>query len=616
MNKKNKIMNASLLSIVLVLTSLANIAYAHSSSDINDAADFVLTQLSIKDEVLVYVWGPVNKGVSIYSTKEHILDTPENGYVIYIDPYPQANLFHPVKYVFLGESTQKLIVKDVMSPPLNFNDYQLIKTDFSNYFMSIKNRRPSYTVQPNSPTMQPTADSRIAVLMNGGYNAGNNHVRYWNDLSNIYIALNHVYNIPDENIIVLCSDGLDPSPDQSNGQNSDPDLDGDGDDDIMYACLLSNIDQVFADLATNLTMKNELFVFQTDHGSSKGGWDTVFNLWNMEELTDAHFAQLLENISVSEIVCTFEPCFSGGFLDDVVVPPGPVVASSACRHDEYSWAMNNLEYDEYVFHWTAAVMGEDAYGEPVDADYNGDGEITMDEAFEYAETHDVQPESPQYGDYPENCGENITLHIGNMPPNDPGRPSGPNEGVSNVKYTFTTNTSDPEGEQIFYMFNWGDGTYSEWLGPYESGDFVMKSHAWNDSGDFNITVKARDINERESDWSEPHSIHILKGPFMNIGQVLGGIFKIKAIITNIGELEATNISWSMTVDGGFILLGKQTTGTIPSIPPGGNVTVNSKLILGFGDIKVTTIAEIEENIDEKTNNGFAYLLYIQINPSG
>ena len=602
----------------MILASCANFVLAQSSQSTGeDEAYYVLEQLSLdEDEVLIYVWGPVYKGEKIYSTKEHLLDAPGTGYVIYIDLYPTANLFHPVKFVFLLESTQELIVKDAMSPPLNFADYTIIKTKIGELFISVKNRRPVIPEEPTRSNMNPSSDPRYAVLMNGGHSQGSNHVRYWNDLSNIYIALNYEYGFPDENIIVLCSDGLNPAPDQSNGQNSDPDLDGDGDDDIMYSCVLSNVDQVFADLAKNLTKNNELFIFQTDHGSSNGGWNTLFNLWNAEELTDAHFADLLENISVNEVVCTFEPCFSGGFLDDVVVPPGPIVASSACRHDEYSWAMNNLLYDEYVFHWTAAVKGEDAFGEPVDADYNEDGIITMDEAFIYAELHDEQPESPQYGDYPENIGENISLNVSNLPPKDPIKPKGPPEGLTKVKYTFSTNTSDPEGEQIFYLFDWGDETTSDWLGPYESGEHIYETHAWNDSGDFDIKVKAKDINEGESDWSEPYTIHILKEPHMKIGQVLGGIFKVTAKIKNIGELEATNVQWSITIDGGIILHGKKTTGTIQNIPPRSNATVNSKLILGFGDIKVTTIAEIEENIDEKTNNGFAYLLYIQINPSG
>ncbi|MBC8204598.1 MAG: T9SS type A sorting domain-containing protein, partial [FCB group bacterium] len=249
-----------------------------------------------------------------------------------------------------------------------------------------------------------------AVLMNGGHNSSNNHVRYWNDISNIYIALNSVYGFADDKIIVLCSDGRNPAPDQSNGQNSDPDLDGDGDEDINYPCVLAAIDAVFDSLSDILTESDKLFIFSTDHGSSDGGWSTHFNLWNEESLFDWHFAELLEALPQCEIICTFEPCYSGGFLDDVVVPPGPIVASSACRHDQVSWAMPpNYMYDTYVFHWTAAVKGEDAYGVPVNADYNGDGIVTMDEAFRYAEIHDTSNEDPQYSDYPLNVGAGLSL---------------------------------------------------------------------------------------------------------------------------------------------------------------------------------------------------------------
>jgi len=615
--KDNILIKACVLTIILLLTSCANLTLANSSiSNAEDAARFVIEQLPIDaDEVLIYVWGPVVQGEEILGTEEYILNAPEKGYVIYIDLYPGANLFHLVQYVFLVESTQDLIVKDAMSPPSNFADYQMIETAIGALFNSVGNRRAPIPEGALPTILQRSTDPRYAVLMNGGYDQGNNHVRYWNDLSNIYIALNHVYGFTDENIIVLCSDGLDPAPDQSNGLNSDPDLDGDGDDDIMYSCVLSNIDMVFADLANNLTEANELFIFTTDHGGSNGGWNVVQNLWNYEELTDAHFAELLDALPDCEIICTFEPCFSGGFLDDVVVPPGPVVASSACRHDEYSWAMSNLEYDEYVFHWTAAVKGEDAYGESVDADYNEDGIITMDEAFLYAETHDVQSEDPQYGDYPENLGSNISLNIENLPPDEPSKPNGPDEGLTKIEYTVSTSTTDPEEDQIYYLFDWGDGESSDWLGPYNSGDTIQSTHAWTDAGDYEIQVKAKDTNDRESDWSDPHSIHILKTPYMKVEQIYGGFFKISAVIRNLGEIEATNIQWSITLDGG-IILGRETTGTIPNIPPDGNVTVNSNLILGFGEITVTAKAEITENTHEKTNNGFAYFLYIKVNPSG
>jgi len=610
-------MKACVLTFILLFVSCSNLTLANSSiSNAEDAARFVIERLSYDvDEVLLYVWGPVSKCEEIFSTKEHILNAPEKGYVIYIDIYPRANLFHPVQYIFLSESTEEFIVKDAMSPPSNFADYQMIETAIGTLITSVENRRAPIPEGTIPALLQRSTDTRYAVLMNGGYNSGNNHVRYWNDLSNIYIALNYVYGFPDENILVLCSDGLNPAPDQSNGLNSDPDLDGDGDDDIMYSCILSNVDMVFADLANILTENDKLFIFTTDHGGSAGGWNVVQNLWNYEELTDAHFAALLDALPNCEIICTFEPCFSGGFLDDVVVPPGPVIASSACRHDEYSWAMNNLEYDEYVFHWTAAVKGEDAYGIPVDADYNQDGKITMDEAYLYAETHDIQNEHPQYGDYPENIGSLISLYPTNPPPETPGQPDGPTQGITDKELTYSGVTTDPEGEQIYYMFDWGDNTSSNWVGPYDSGVAGEASHVWTDPGEYDVRVKAKDVNGSESGWSIPLTVTIIKGPLLDMGLISGGLFRVSAVIKNIGATEATNVIWNMTLSGA-ILIGGESNGEISNIPAGGSATVTSGLIIGFGKTTVTVTAEIPEGSDTRSQGGTVFLFFIKINPSG
>ncbi|MCK5030465.1 MAG: hypothetical protein KAR64_03270, partial [Thermoplasmatales archaeon] len=329
----NTLAKAVVLFFVLLFSSCSSVILATSYiSTPEEAVTIVIENVlsSDKDEVLLYVWGPLSKGVDIAGVKEFILQTPDDGYVVYVDLYPRANLFHPVQYVFVYESTGEYIVKDAISPPINLGDYQMINTKIGELLLSVENRRAPIP-EDIIPSQESTFQTRWAVLMNGGVNQYNNHVRYWNDLSNIYITLNSVYDYADENIIVLCSDGLDPTPDQSNGQNSDPDLDGDGDDDIMYACTLANVDMVFSDLASLLTEEDKLLVFTTDHGSSNGGWNVLLNLWNSEELTDAHFATLLAGLPECEIICTFEQCYSGGFLDDVVVPPGPIVASSACR---------------------------------------------------------------------------------------------------------------------------------------------------------------------------------------------------------------------------------------------------------------------------------------------
>ncbi len=364
-----------------------------------------------RDSVLLEIWGPVAEGTLVRGLKEDVLITPEPGYVAYIDDYPTANLFHAVRYAFVASDGTVTDVVDATYPPLNRADYVPIATEIGEILRAVPNQR----AQPAAaPLIDPSATlddgSRWAVLFSGGVSQANNHPRYWNDLSNIYVTLTSVYGYADDHIIVLCSDGLNPAVDQSNGQNSDPDLDGDGDDDIMYPCDLASLDLVFGQLAATLTPADELFIFSTDHGNSNGGWNTSFNLWGGGNLTDAHFAALLADINAGDIVTTFEPCFSGGFIDDVVVPPGPRVASSACRHDEYSWAMPpDYVYDTYAFYWTAAVKGEDAYGVPVDADANRDGVVSMREAFNFAEAHDFSDEAPQYDDEPAGIGAGITL---------------------------------------------------------------------------------------------------------------------------------------------------------------------------------------------------------------
>ena len=95
----------------------------------------------------------------------------------------------------------------------------------------------------------------------------------------------------------------------------------------------------------------------------------------------------------------------------------------------------------------------------------------------------------------------------NYPPNTPNAPSGPPNGKARVVYTYTAITTDPNGDQIYYEFDWGDGTNSGWVGPYDSGVQGSASHSWL-KGTYLIKVKAKDINDAESDWSATLSVKI------------------------------------------------------------------------------------------------------------
>lgn len=93
----------------------------------------------------------------------------------------------------------------------------------------------------------------------------------------------------------------------------------------------------------------------------------------------------------------------------------------------------------------------------------------------------------------------------NNPPEKPSRPSGETSGEAGVTYLYTTTTTDIDGDQVLYMWDWGDGTTSGWLGPYASGAEVSALHSWS-KGSYSIKVKAKDTYDAESEWSDPLSV--------------------------------------------------------------------------------------------------------------
>jgi len=100
----------------------------------------------------------------------------------------------------------------------------------------------------------------------------------------------------------------------------------------------------------------------------------------------------------------------------------------------------------------------------------------------------------------------ITFLSLNGPPEIPDRPQGRTGGKPGVTYLYTSSTIDPDGDDVFYMWRWGDGNYSDWLGPFDSGDTCSASHAWQETGNYQIRVKAKDIYGVETEWSEPLAV--------------------------------------------------------------------------------------------------------------
>jgi len=106
--------------------------------------------------------------------------------------------------------------------------------------------------------------------------------------------------------------------------------------------------------------------------------------------------------------------------------------------------------------------------------------------------------------------------VENSPPNPPDKPYGETNGIAEQEYTYTTQSVDPNQDNVYYLFNWGDETDSGWLGPYPSGSPVSASHMWYNKGMFNVIAKAKDESGIESEWSEPLPVTIQGDPKLTI----------------------------------------------------------------------------------------------------
>jgi len=100
-------------------------------------------------------------------------------------------------------------------------------------------------------------------------------------------------------------------------------------------------------------------------------------------------------------------------------------------------------------------------------------------------------------------------------PNKPVKPLGEINGKYREEYIYTTITTDPQNDKILYFFDWGDGTDSGWVGPFDSGVTVEASHKWTEKGSYSIRVKAKDMDGHESGWSDPLSVSMPKTKIIN-----------------------------------------------------------------------------------------------------
>ncbi len=140
------------------------------------------------------------------------------------------------------------------------------------------------------------------------------------------------------------------------------------------------------------------------------------------------------------------------------------------------------------------------------------------------------------------ASDETDINYWDNPPDTPSQPEGPTEGGVGETLFYETVTTDPDGDSLEYMIDWGDGTNTGWLGPIASGYPFQTFHAWYEPGTYEVKAKARDIPyHAESDWSEPLIVTIYgedtTPPVVTIYEPEDGATFTEPNITVIGTAE-------------------------------------------------------------------------------
>lgn len=320
-------------------------------------------------------------------------DSTSSTWNIFVDAEPMKGWQHDSYIIkvpkLLGPNSGPIQKIQQKNPPLGNYVPLLVKNRYGGY----ANSKPHVAKPVSSNEPNEAARRTYAIILSGGVNKLYNYERYWNDCSFIYQTLVNKHGIPKGNIIPIMSDGNNPAADMNctmgGFKSQSLDLDFDGIPDISLAATKPNVRKALNSLANKMRKDDHLFVFVIDHGGSDDDISKSYIcLWNGERLYDEELALMLKPFTSRLVNVVLGQCYAGGFNDNLEMV-GCVVASAA-QGNESSWACPDIPYDEFVYQWTCAVNGATHTGEPVVADGDHNGRVTMQEAFEYAELNDRQ----------------------------------------------------------------------------------------------------------------------------------------------------------------------------------------------------------------------------------
>jgi len=158
----------------------------------------------------------------------------------------------------------------------------------------------------------------------------------------------------------------------------------------------------------------------------------------------------------------------------------------------------------------------------------------------------------------------------------------------------------------FTGFATGGTTPYTWAWTFgDSGTAAVQNptHTYTAPGVYNVTLTVTDAASGTATDTAVATI-IAPQPELEITTITGGL-GVKAVVKNIGAGDATNVDWTITLDGKLVFLGKSSTGSVATIASGAETSIKAKFILGFGKTNIVVSATCDEGVTaELTKSAF------------
>lgn len=174
---------------------------------------------------------------------------------------------------------------------------------------------------------------------------------------------------------------------------------------VSSASKPENIRGWFNQVGTKILPGDNLFIYVTAHGQRSRDRDKEYNtsiaMWNNSALQMTEFAKLLDRLDPNvNVFMVMVQCYTGGFSHVMFregdpskgLSPQRRVGFFATVHDRPAAGctpeVDEANYVEYSTYFWAAVSGTDRTGQSIEKpDYDGDGQVSMEEAHAYTVLH-------------------------------------------------------------------------------------------------------------------------------------------------------------------------------------------------------------------------------------